>query len=78
MMYAIRTRSQPKTNPFLVCVFDARSALTIVADLAHLGLKELDVLDQDGNRCDLAELARLAAGPSMECRPSGSHTSQPE
>jgi hypothetical protein len=65
MMYAILTRSQPKTNPFLVCVFDARSALTIVADLAHLGLKELDVVDQDGKRYDLADLARLAAGRGM-------------
>ena len=65
MTYAIRTRSQPASNPFLVIVFDARSALTIVKDLARLGLKGLDVLDQDGKRYDPAELERLAAGPGL-------------
>ena len=63
MIYAIRTRSQPKANPFLVYLSDARTALTVVADLARLGMKELDVLDQDGKRYDLAELARIAARP---------------
>lgn len=65
MIYTIQARSQPASNPFLVLVFDARSALSIVKDLAHLGLKGLDVVDQDGKRYDLAELERLAVGPSL-------------
>jgi hypothetical protein len=65
MRYAIQTRSQPTSNLFLIWVFDARSALNIAKDLGGLGMKELDVLDQDGKRYDLAELERLAAEPGL-------------